>query len=226
MLFKRLLDILVSFIVLLLLAPLFIPLMIALRFSGEGEVFYRQKRIGYKNQPFYITKFATMLKDSPNIGTGEHTLRDDPRVLPLGKFLRSSKINELAQVLDVLAGKMSIIGPRPTTPGHHALYPDFYDDVLAKVPPGMTGVGSIVFRDEEYILSIAKDHDYCYAHEIVPYKAELERWYAENRSFFMDLTLFFLTFWAIVRPSSTVVRKIYPSIPYKDISSFGQTVKK
>ena len=221
MFLKRLFDIITSFIALVILAPILLPLMIALRLSGEGEVFYRQKRIGRNDEPFNITKFATMLKDSPNIGTGEHTLRDDPRVLPLGKFLRSSKINELPQIWDVFIGNMSVVGPRPTTSGHHALYPDYYAEVLRRVPPGITGIGSVVFRDEEYILSIAKDHDHCYATEIVPYKAELERWYSENRSFSMDIILCFLTAWAILSPKSTVIKKIYPTIPYKDISDFG-----
>ncbi|MDC1429228.1 sugar transferase [Emcibacteraceae bacterium] len=225
MLLKRVFDIISSFIALLIIAPIFLPLMIALRFSGEGEVFYRQKRIGRNEEAFDITKFATMLKDSPNIGAGEHTLRDDPRVLPLGKFLRSSKINELPQIWDVFVGNMSIVGPRPTTSGHHALYPNYYAGVLKKVPPGITGIGSVVFRDEEHILSIAKDHDYCYSSEIVPYKAELEQWYSENRSFNMDIILCLLTFWVIISPKNTIMKKIYPTIPFKDISDFGLNAK-
>jgi len=219
---KRLFDVLCSGLALLILAPVFIPIMIALRLTGEGEVFYRQKRIGRDGEPFFITKFATMLKDSPNIGTGEHTLQNDPRVLPLGGFLRKSKINELPQIWDIFVGKMSFVGPRPTTPGHHAYYPAFYKDVMQGHVPGLTGVGSIVFRDEENILSKAHDHDHCYREEIVPYKAELEKWYKENRSFWMDIALMFITAWVVIRPESDILRRLYPSMPQRDIQSFGK----
>lgn len=220
---KRLFDILVSFIALVILAPLLVPVMIILRFTGEGEIFYRQKRIGKNSEPFYITKFATMLKDSPNIGTGEHTLQEDPRVLPFGKFLRKSKINELAQIWDIFVGKMSWVGPRPTTPGHHALYPAFYEEVMKNHVPGLTGLGSIVFRDEESILSRAPDHEYCYAHELVPYKAELEKWYKENRTFWMDIVLMWVTAWVVLKPESDLLFRLYPTIPKRDLNDFGHT---
>jgi len=220
---KRLYDIFVALVFLIILLPLFIPIMIILRFSGEGEVFYRQLRVGKDNDPFYITKFATMLKDSPNIGTLEHTLRDDPRVLPIGKFLRKSKINELPQIWDILVGKMSWVGPRPTTPDHHNSYPSSYNDTMMGLMPGITGVGSIIFRDEEEVLSKAKDHDHCYVNEVVPYKAELESWYKENRTFIMDIILMLLTAWVIIKPKSDALFEIYPSIPIKDTNAFGQS---
>src|SRR5438128_1368584 len=103
---KRFLDLLLACIALLILLPVFIPVMIILKLTGEHEVFYFQKRIGYKNRPFYIWKFATMIKNSPNIGTGEITLRNDPRVTKFGKFLRMSKIKELPQIINVLKGTM------------------------------------------------------------------------------------------------------------------------
>ena len=111
--FKRLFDILLAFMSLLILFPFFLIVIIILLLTGEGEVFYLQKRLGYLNKKFKIIKFATMIKDSPNIGTGSLTLRDDPRVLPFGKFLRKSKINELPQIFNVIIGNMSIVGPRP-----------------------------------------------------------------------------------------------------------------
>ncbi len=209
----------------IILAPILIPVMIILRFTGEGKIFYFQERIGRDNKPFFITKFATMLEDSPNIGPGEHTLQDDPRVLPFGKFLRKSKINELPQFWDIFLGKMSWVGPRPTTPGHHALYPEYYRDVMKGHRPGLTGLGSIIFRDEESILSKAKDFEYCYAHEIVPYKAEMEKWYKENRNFVMDIILMFLTAWAVFFSKNNVLYKLYPDIPKKDIHRFGISVK-
>lgn len=219
---KRVFDIITSLIALIILTPLFIPIIIILRFTGEGEVFYLQTRIGRDNKPFYITKFATMLKDSPNIGSGEHTMQNDPRVLPIGKFLRKSKINELPQIWDIFVGKMSWVGPRPTTPSHHALYPEYYNDVMMNHVPGITGIGSIIFRDEESILSRAKNHEDCYANEIVPYKAESEKWYKDNRTFIMDIKLMFITAWVVIKSESDVLRKIYPDIPQQDIQSFGQ----
>ena len=223
---KRLFDTITSFIAMLILAPILIPVIIILKFSGEGEIFYLQERIGQDNNSFFITKFATMLKDSPNIGTGEHTLQEDPRVLPFGKFLRKSKINELAQLWDIFIGEMSWVGPRPTTPSHNALYPDYYAEIMKNHRPGLTGVGSIIFRNEEDILSKAEDFQFCYAQEIVPYKAEVEKWYRENHTFFMDIMLMFITAWVVVNSDSNILRKTYPSIPERDIYGFGKSVSK
>ena len=110
---KRIIDILIATIALILLSPLLIPSIFILWFTGEHEVFYFQKRVGYKNRLFNIWKFATMMKNSPNIGTGEITLRNDPRVTKFGRLLRITKINELPQIFNVFTGDMSIVGPRP-----------------------------------------------------------------------------------------------------------------
>ena len=112
----RFFDILFSGIALLLLSPLLVPIVITLRLTGEGEVFFLQERIGKGGENFKLFKFATMLKNSPNIGTGTVTMRGDPRVLPVvGTFLRKTKINELPQLLNIFFGDMSIIGPMPLT---------------------------------------------------------------------------------------------------------------
>mgnify|MGYP003113897690 CR=1 FL=1 len=110
---KRLLDMVVSFIAIVILLPLLIPVMIGLKLTGEGYIFYKQKRVGLNNKYFYILKFATMLKDSPNLGSGSITLRNDPRVTPMGGFLRKTKINELPQIFNILLGDISLVGPRP-----------------------------------------------------------------------------------------------------------------
>ena len=109
----RIIELLLSLFALLILLPFFIPIVITLLFTGEHKVFYLQNRVGYKNNSFKIIKFATMLLDSPNLGTGSLTLRNDPRVLPFGSFLRKTKINELPQILNILIGDLSIVGPRP-----------------------------------------------------------------------------------------------------------------
>ena len=113
---ERFFDIFFSGLALLFLSPLLVPIFIILKFSGEGEVFFLQERIGKGGDVFKLFKFATMLKDSPNIGTGTVTMKGDPRVLPVGKFLRKTKINELPQLLNIFFGDMSVIGPRPLTP--------------------------------------------------------------------------------------------------------------
>jgi lipopolysaccharide/colanic/teichoic acid biosynthesis glycosyltransferase len=207
---KRALDILLSGLGLFVLSPLLLLVMAILRLTGEGEVFFLQERMGYGNKPFKITKFATMLKSAGRMGSGDYTVENDPRVLPVGRVLRKTKINELPQLWDVFRGKMSLVGPRPQMLRIHALYGPEFDTVLARVRPGITGIGSIVFRDEERILTHAADRDYCYKHQIVPYKAELERWYAEHRTFWLDLWLMFLTIWHVARPQSRLAHKLLP----------------
>ena len=109
----RIIDVLLALLALLVLLPLFIPIVVILFLTGEHKVFYLQTRVGYKNKDFKIIKFVTMLSNSPNMGTGSLTLKNDPRVLPFGHFLRKSKINELPQILNIIIGDLSIVGPRP-----------------------------------------------------------------------------------------------------------------
>lgn len=209
---KRLLDILISGIALLLLLPIFIPVCIILAFTGEKEIFYFQKRIGFRNQPFYIWKFATMVKDSPNIGSGEITLRNDPRVTPFGKILRITKLNELPQIINVLKGDMSIVGPRPLMEVSFMLYPEEVRNKIYNVKPGITGIGSLVFRDEEKILSASDDPKATYA-SIYPFKAELEMWYLRNKSLKTDVLIIFMTAWLILFPESNVIRNFFKDLP-------------
>lgn len=217
---KRAFDVLVSGLGLLAMSPLLLPVALILRFTGEGEVFFLQERMGYRNKPFKITKFATMLKSAGRMGAGDYTIENDPRVLPVGRVLRKTKINELPQLWDVFRGKMSLVGPRPQMLRIHALYGPDYDSVLERVRPGITGIGSIVFRDEERILTNAVDRDFCYKHQIVPYKASLERWYADNRSFWLDLWLMFLTIWHVARPQSRLAHKLLPPSLVRSPDSF------
>ena len=203
---KRIFDITLSAGLMLVLLPLFLPLATLLRLTGEGKVFYRQRRIGAGQQPFEILKFATMLENSPNIGTGDITLRNDPRVLPLGRVLRKTQINELPQLWNVLVGDMSIVGPRPLTPNHFNHYNDTDRKNIAVVAPGITGLSAIVFRDEEKILSDRADPVAFYRDEVVPIKASLETWYAKHASFRLDILIGLLTAYAILWPGSRLVR--------------------
>ncbi len=211
---KRLTDILIACIALVLLSPLLIPVILILLLTGEHEVFYLQKRIGYLNKPFYIWKFATMVKNSPNMGTGEITLRNDPRVTPMGKWLRMTKINELPQIFNVLKGEMSIVGPRPLMEVSFNLYSDEVRKVIYQSKPGITGIGSLIFRDEEKILSDAADPRKAYE-SIYPYKAALEIWYRQHASFYTDTMIIFLTGWSVLFPSNKLVQKVFTDLPQR-----------
>ncbi|WP_320053565.1 sugar transferase [uncultured Acetobacteroides sp.] len=216
LLLKRLIDFIVTFVALLVLSPILIPICIVLLLTGEHEVFYLQKRVGYKNKRFQIWKFATMLKNSPNMGTGSLTLRGDSRVLPMGKFLRKTKINELPQIVNVLIGNMSLVGPRPQMEVDFYRYSEHIQEIIYNAKPGITGIGSIVFRDEEKILSESMmDATECYIKQIAPYKGKLEEWYLENRSLYVDLVLIFLTAWVIVFPESNLQYKLLSNLPDK-----------
>jgi lipopolysaccharide/colanic/teichoic acid biosynthesis glycosyltransferase len=212
---KRVFDIVASVLALALLSPLLLPIALVLRLTGEGKVFYLQERIGRRNKVFLIYKFATMLEDSPNLPGGDITVCKDPRILPIGHFLRKTKINELPQLLNVIRGDMSIIGPRPLTKRVAALFPAGHWANVAELRPGLSGIGSIVFRDEETLLSAAQDRQTVYAEQIVPYKLALESWYARNQNFALDLMLIFLTLEAILSPNFEAARwlKNLPSAP-------------
>ena len=212
---KRFFDILFSFIAVLILSPLLIPIMVLLKLTGEHEIFYFQKRIGYKNREFNIWKFATMLKNSPNIGTGEITLRNDPRVTSMGRFLRRTKINELPQVFNVLVGDMSIVGPRPLMRKSFDLYTPEVQAVIYNTRPGITGIGSVIFRDEEKLISESKDMQATYR-DIFRYKGALEMWYQQHLSFYTDFMIIFLTAWQILFSESKLVYKVFPSLPKRD----------
>jgi lipopolysaccharide/colanic/teichoic acid biosynthesis glycosyltransferase len=212
---KRIIDILIAGIALILLSPVLIPSIIILLFTGEKEVFYFQKRVGYKNKLFDIWKFATMLKNSPNIGTGEITLRNDPRVTSFGKLLRITKINELPQIINVFKGDMSIVGPRPLMEVSVQLYPEDIRNKIYNCKPGMTGIGSLIFRDEEKLISDAADPKAMYA-QIYPFKGALEMWYQQHASLYTDFMIIFLTAWSILFPKNQLVNKVFKNLPQRN----------
>ena len=211
---QRLLDIFFSGLALVLFSPLLIPIVIGLRLTGEGEIFYVQQRVGKDGKLFGLLKFATMLKDSPNLGTGLITTKNDPRVTPMGGFLRRTKINELPQLLNIFFGTMSVIGPRPQAEGHFDVFPEHVKKEIIKVKPGLSGIGSIVFRDEETIIENSPlSHEDCYNNVIAPYKGELEIWYINNQSLYLYLSLIFLTIWVVLNSESDLVNKMFPNLP-------------
>jgi len=215
---KRFFDIVFALVALLLLTPLLLPIVLILRFTGEGYVFYYQRRIGYRNKYFDIIKFATMLKNSPNMGTGSITLRNDPRLLPLGKFLRKTKINELPQIINVLKGDMSLVGPRPLVDRTFNAYPEAIRDKVYNAKPGITGIGSIVFRDEEKLISESgmPPHEF-YGLVVAPYKGELEIWYNKHKGLWVDAMIAVLTVWVVLFPQSDLTHKVFKDLPKRTL---------
>jgi lipopolysaccharide/colanic/teichoic acid biosynthesis glycosyltransferase len=210
---QRFFDIIFSLLALLILCPLLLPILIVLKLTGEGEVFFLQKRVGKGAVPFNLFKFATMLKDSPNLGSGTVTLKSDPRVLPVGKFLRKTKINELPQLLNILFGDMSIVGPRPQTVRCFDVFPGNLKETITKIRPGLSGLGPIVFRDEENILAENEESVEYYDHVIAPYKGRVEAWYVENQSLRSYFAIIFITVWVILFPSSSLVWQFFKGMP-------------
>ena len=215
---QRIFDIILSFTALFCLLPILLPIVLLLRLTGEGEIFYEQERIGKNRKIFGVKKFATMLKNSPNLGSGTITIRNDPRVLPVGKFLRRSKINELPQLINILKGEMSLIGPRPLTQETFAAYSEDFQDKIVTVTPGLSGVASIIFRDEEALLDGAIDSVNFYNTVIAAYKGELEEWFVANNSFSTYLVLIMLTINVVLLPKSKMIWSIFPSLPKPPIA--------
>lgn len=214
---KRFFDIAVSLAVLLALSPVLLAVMLILKLTGEHEVFYLQDRVGHLGKIIKVTKFATMLKNAPNMGTGDVTAANDPRVLPVGRILRKTKLNEFPQFWDVLVGKLSLVGWRPLTPKGFASYPDDLKPEIVKVKPGITGIGSLVFRDEEEIIgkATALGHEVldCYRNDILPFKGALEVWYVHNGNLWIDWKLLICTAIAVFRPGWTGYRSWFQGLP-------------
>lgn len=210
---ERFFDIFFSGLALLVLSPFLVLIILILKISGEGEIFFLQERIGKDGQVFKLFKFVTMLKDSPNIGTGEVTMKGDPRVLPVGKFLRKTKINELPQLLNIFFGDMSVIGPRPLTAQTFFSYSTKTQEVVKKVRPGLSGVGSIIFRDEEEIMHGALASVDFYNSIIAPYKGSLEEWYVSNKGLYIYFLAIFITLWAVVFPSTKIAWRAFKNLP-------------
>ena len=210
---QRILDILISGLALLFLSPLLLLIALLLRLSGEGEVFFQQERIGKEGKPFKLFKFATMLKNSPNIGTGTVTLKNDPRVLPMGKFLRKTKINELPQLLNIFLGDMSLVGPRPQTQRCFDAFPLDLQEVIVKVKPGLSGIGPIIFRGEEEILADQAGSVKFYDNVIAPYKGQVEAWYVDHQSMLTYFTVILVTVWVVLFPSSQIVWRVFKGLP-------------
>ncbi len=210
---QRFFDIIFSSIALVLLSPFLLPLMFILRVTGEGEIFFLQSRVGRGGKHFKLYKFATMLKDSPSMGTGTVTVKNDPRVLPIGGFLRKTKINELPQLINIFNGDMSIIGPRPQTQRCFNAFPLSSQNEITKVRPGLSGIGSIVFRNEENMMFSTNNPDKFYDKIVMPYKGSLEDWYVSHQNIISYFSLICLTIWVVLGFSSGLIWKLFKDLP-------------
>ena len=224
----RLFDIIFSLTALFFLFPFLTIIILVLSLTGEREIFFFQERVGFNGKIFKLIKFATMLKNSPYIGTKSITTRNDPRVLPLGKFLRISKLNELPQLLNILKGDMSIVGPRPLTIENFSSYSKDSQEIIKMVHPGLSGIGSIIFHNEEEVIINSSDAKYYYDKNIAPFKEKLEVWYVNNRSLFLYFLIIILTIWVVFSPSTSIVWQVLKNLPeppneLKKILNFKRT---
>lgn len=211
---RRFFDIIFSALALIVFSPFLFFVAILLRFSGEGEVIYTQPRVGKGGNLIGLFKFVTMLKNSPNMAMGTITVKDDPRVLPIGKYLRKSKVNELPQLVNVFLGDMSVIGPRPQTERCFNAFPETSQRAIKQVKPGLSGIGSIVFRDEESILDNPDiDRLQYYDDVIAPYKGKLEEWFIQHQDIYTYFMLIGLTIWMVIFPKSELYKKVFIDLP-------------
>ena len=197
MLAKRLFDFFGALLGLIALCPIFFAVACAIRLDSAGPVFFRQVRTGKHGIPFRIYKFRTMITDAERKGM-QITVGSDSRITGVGVFLRRYKIDELPQLLNVVLGDMSLVGPRPEVPKYVARWPENVRDEILSVQPGITDFASIEFRDENALLADADDPERVYVEKILPIKVDYYLQYVRNRSLLLDIRLIFQTLWAIV----------------------------
>ena len=192
---KRAFDILCSFLGLAVLSPVLLVVSVLVAVTSPGGVFFRQERIGKDGKPFRIFKFRSMRKDNAGL---KITTGNDSRITPVGRFLRTSKIDELPQLINVLVGDMSFVGPRPEVADYVNLYTPYQRQVLL-VRPGITGLASIRFRNENDLLTASDDPNRTYVEQIMPRKIDLDLEYIPHASVFYDIKLIFQTFAVVIK---------------------------
>ncbi len=198
MLAKRLFDIILSVMGLTLLSPILIIIAFTIKLTSQGEIFFRQQRVGLNGQLFLIHKFRTMVINAEDLGP-KITIGMDKRITKIGHFLRKTKLDELPQLIDVFIGKMSIVGPRPEVPEYVALYQKEVKDIVLSVRPGITDWASIKMIDENLILAKSDNPKNTYIHEIMPQKLAYAVKYVKRRSMPQDILIIFMTFIKIIK---------------------------
>ena len=197
MIAKRFFDLLFTLSGLLILSPVFLFIAIWIKLDSPGPVFFRQERVGRNGKIFRIFKFRSMCLDAEAKGR-QITVGEDPRITFSGRFLRKSKLDELPQLVNVLLGEMSLVGPRPEVPLYVALYPEAMRELVLSVPPGITDYASIEYKDENAILGLAEDPDKAYIEQVMPAKLKLNERYVTERSLWVDFKVVLTTLKAII----------------------------
>jgi len=196
MIIKRMFDVVFSLLGIVLLFPILLPIAILIKSESNGPIFFRQSRVGLEGKIFQIHKLRTMYVNSENIG--RITIGNDRRITSFGKFLRKYKIDELPQLIDVLSGSMSIVGPRPEVKEYVDIYPVNIRKKILSVRPGLTDLASIEMINESIIMAkYSNPHD-AYINKIMPEKLKLCVKYVDNRTFFLDVKIILLTFKKII----------------------------
>lgn len=193
---KRLLDVTLSSAGLAATAPLFAAVAALIKLESDGPVFFRQERVGQHGKPFKIWKFRTMVQEAPKIGASV-TAGGDPRITRVGGILRATKIDELPQLINVVLGEMSLVGPRPEVPRYVGMFADDYD-VIHSVRPGITDEASITYRNEEAVLAEADDAEAMYVEDVLPKKIAMYRKYVAEVSARKDLSILLRTIWKVL----------------------------
>jgi len=194
---KRLFDIIFSFFGLILVSPLLLFLAVLIKLDSKGPVFYRGKRVGKDGKEFRIFKFRSMVPDAEKLG-GPSTSADDFRLTKFGKFLRKHKLDELPQLINVLKGEMSFVGPRPEVPSEVQTYDEETKKIILSIKPGMSDLASLADLREEEILRGSKDPHQTYRELIKPQKLKLAVEYVKSRSFWLDLKIILKTLKAVI----------------------------
>jgi lipopolysaccharide/colanic/teichoic acid biosynthesis glycosyltransferase len=197
MILKRSFDLFFSLLGVVFLAPLFLCISTWIKLDSPGPVFFRQERVGRFGRPFRIFKFRTMCLDAEGKGR-QITVGKDPRITQSGRSLRQYKLDELPQLLNVILGEMSLVGPRPEVPRYVAMYPAAVREKVLSVPPGITDYASLEYKDENIILGKAKDPDKAYIEEIMPVKLRYYLRYVAERSLLVDFKIIMATLKAII----------------------------
>ena len=196
MIIKRMFDVVFSILGMVLLFPILLPIAILIKSESNGPIFFRQSRVGLRGKIFQIHKLRTMYVNSENIG--RITIGNDRRITNFGKFLRRYKIDELPQLIDVLSGNMSIVGPRPEIEEYVDTYPKDIKKKILSVKPGITDYASITMIDESLLLANYSNPQEAYAKSVLPKKLELSSKYVENNNIFLDIKIILLTLQKII----------------------------
>lgn len=194
---KRLFEVALASMALILLSPLLLLLALAIKMDSSGPVFFRQIRVGLNGSHFTILKFRTMIENAERLGL-QISEKQDPRVTTVGQVLRKYKLDELPQLLNILMGEMSFVGPRPEVPRYVEMFPDLFAVTLS-VKPGLTDYASLEFMDEAELLAESEDSERIYIEDILPKKLALSECYVHERSLLTDLVLVFRTVGRLAR---------------------------